>query len=177
MGNNNTITEMKNLFESLVTDITKRFDEVKDNFTTLDARLTNIEQGGSKEIADATATKAKMEREAAAKELEVATKQAMEASGRAFLKEKESSTTSGILDIVDELTNKLFVVDGNKEAPYPHPSTAHGSFPVLQPRIHKMSLPTFDGKEDPLSWLNHCKQFFKGQKTQKTSKSGTPLII
>jgi hypothetical protein len=80
----------------------------------------------------------------------------MEATGCAFLKEKETPATSGIPHIVDELMNKLFVVDDNKEAPhqpplpppYPHPSTAPGSFLVLQPRINNLSFPMFDGKED-----------------------------
>ena len=80
MGDNNTTMEMKAMFESLFVDITKRFDKVTNNFAKLDARLTNIEQRGSKEITIATIAKAKMEREAINKELEVATKQAMEAA-------------------------------------------------------------------------------------------------
>jgi hypothetical protein len=33
------------------------------------------------------------------------------------------------------------------------------------PRYHKLSFPTFDGKDDPLGWLNKCEQFFRGQQT------------
>lgn len=29
--------------------------------------------------------------------------------------------------------------------------------------FHKLEYPTFDGKEDPLPWLNRCEQFFRGQ--------------
>jgi hypothetical protein len=105
MGDNNTITEMK-IFQNLITNITKQFNCVKNNVAMLDARLTNIEQGGSKEIADVA--KAKMEHEATTKELEAATKQDMEAARCAFLK-------AGIPDIVDELTNKLFVIDSDKD--------------------------------------------------------------
>lgn len=51
-----------------------------------------------------------------------------------------------------------------------HPS------PVLQhktyvPRSHKLSFPTFDGKDDdPLGWLSHCEQFFRGQQTPESEK-------
>lgn len=30
------------------------------------------------------------------------------------------------------------------------------------PRYHRLSVPTFDGDEDPLPWLNRRKQFFRG---------------
>lgn len=33
------------------------------------------------------------------------------------------------------------------------------------PRFHKLSFPTFDGKTDPLGWLNKCEQFFRAQHT------------
>ena len=123
--------------------------------------MTNIKQEGSKETAEAAVAKATMEREAATNELEKATKQAMEATGRAFLKEKETSTTTGIPDIVKELTNKLFVTGSNKEEPsqntlqppFPHKSPEPGSFPILHPRIHKLSFPTFDDNDDPLKAL------------------------
>lgn len=38
------------------------------------------------------------------------------------------------------------------------------------PRFHKLSFPIFDGKEDPLPWLNRCEQFFKGQRTMEEEK-------
>lgn len=54
-----------------------------------------MEHRDSKEDADAAAVaKAKLEHEAAAKELEVETKRAMETVGRAFLKEKMAGTAS-----------------------------------------------------------------------------------
>jgi len=28
------------------------------------------------------------------------------------------------------------------------------------PRYHKLSFPTYEGKEDPLGWLNRCERFF-----------------
>ena len=28
------------------------------------------------------------------------------------------------------------------------------------PRYHKLTFPIFDGKNDPLGWLNKCEQFF-----------------
>ena len=48
---------------------------------------------------------------------------------------------------------------------------------MLTPRIHKLSFPTYDGKEDPLPWINRCEQFFRGQKTRRTIKSGMHLTI
>lgn len=38
------------------------------------------------------------------------------------------------------------------------------------PRYHKLSFPTYDGKDDPLGWLNRCKHFFRAQRTQNTDK-------
>jgi hypothetical protein len=74
--------------------------------------------------------------------------------------------------------NKIFVTDNDKEEvphrtlppPYPHPLISPGSFLVLQPRIHKLTFPTFDSKEDPLPWLNRCEQFFRGQKMPDTEQ-------
>lgn len=33
------------------------------------------------------------------------------------------------------------------------------------PSFYKLTFPTYDGSEDPLNWLNHCDQFFRGQNT------------
>jgi hypothetical protein len=33
------------------------------------------------------------------------------------------------------------------------------------PRFYKLEFPTYDGLDDALNWLNHCKQFFSGQQT------------
>jgi len=38
------------------------------------------------------------------------------------------------------------------------------------PRYHKLSFPTFDGKEDPLGWLNRCEHFFRAQHTRECDK-------
>jgi hypothetical protein len=35
---------------------------------------------------------------------------------------------------------------------------------------HKMLFSTYDGTEDPLSWLNRCKQFFRIQGTEEAGK-------
>ena len=29
------------------------------------------------------------------------------------------------------------------------------------PRFYKLSFPTFDGREDPVGWLNRCEHFFR----------------
>jgi len=39
------------------------------------------------------------------------------------------------------------------------------------PRFHKLSFPMFDGKEDPLGWLNRCESFFRGQLTRVADKT------
>ena len=33
------------------------------------------------------------------------------------------------------------------------------------PKFYKLEFPTFDDAVDPLNWLNHCEQFFRGQRT------------
>ncbi|WVZ91036.1 hypothetical protein U9M48_037265 [Paspalum notatum var. saurae] len=33
------------------------------------------------------------------------------------------------------------------------------------PRFYKLEFTTYDGSVDPLNWLNHCEQFFRGQRT------------
>lgn len=38
------------------------------------------------------------------------------------------------------------------------------------PRFHKLSFPTFDGKDDPLAWLNRCEHFFRAQRTREEDK-------
>lgn len=38
------------------------------------------------------------------------------------------------------------------------------------PRYYRLSFPMFDGKEDPLGWLNRCEQFFRAQRTRDADK-------
>jgi hypothetical protein len=74
-------------------------EKVQEHLINIDAHLSNMEHRGFKENTDVSAVaKAKLKCEAAAKELEVETKCAMEKAGRAFLKEKrQGSTLLGIL--------------------------------------------------------------------------------
>ena len=52
--------------------------------------------------------------------------------------------------------------------PLPHiPPEPAGS---AVPRFHKLSFPTYDGKDDPLGWLNKCEQFFYGQQTRHADR-------
>ena len=39
------------------------------------------------------------------------------------------------------------------------------------PRFYKLEFPTFDGSADPLNWLNHCDQFFCGQRTLDSDRT------
>lgn len=51
--------------------------------------------------------------------------------------------------------------------PLPHvPAAPAGAVP----RYHKLSFPTYDGKEDPLGWLNRCDRFFRSQRTPENEK-------
>lgn len=52
--------------------------------------------------------------------------------------------------------------------PYPHPppELPHDSVPWY----HKLKFETYDGKDNPLGWLNKCEQFFLGQLTREVDK-------
>lgn len=80
-------------------------DKVQEHLVNCQHSLSNMERGGSTnnkahaDAATAAATKAKLERDATAKDLEEEAKHAMETMGHAFLKEKmESSKSSGFPD-------------------------------------------------------------------------------
>lgn len=38
------------------------------------------------------------------------------------------------------------------------------------PRYYKLSFPMYDGKDDPLGWLNRCEHFFRAQRTREADK-------
>jgi hypothetical protein len=54
----------------------------------------------------------------------------------------------------------------------PRTSTSdyHAPPPPHIPRFHNLELSLFDGKEDPLGWLNRCEQYFRGQRTVEEDK-------
>lgn len=92
----------------------------------------------------------------------------MEAAGRAFLKEqKETAMSSTILELAFELEDNLFDTKAPPKPlqPPPQPEDQPGFLSTIKPRTHKLDFPTFDGKEDPLPWINRYEQFFRGQKT------------
>jgi hypothetical protein len=178
MGANGNNGDFKAAFDKLVADFHMQFDDIKGQFHSINDRLTSIEQRGGTEEDAAAAARAERERKAIATKLEVDARKAMEDAGRAFLKQqKEASSSSTILEIVDDLEGKLFN-DHNKmepprtnlPPPFPYQGTLPGSFPVLTPRLHKLHFPMCDNKEDPLPWINRCEQFFRGQKTLETEQ-------
>jgi hypothetical protein len=64
---------------------------------------------------------------------------------------------------VYDLEGKLFVNFTKLEAPKTPPpplnlckGTPLGSFSAPMAHIHKLAFPTYDGKEDPLPWINCC---------------------
>jgi hypothetical protein len=56
--------------------------------------------------------------------------------------------------------------DRMSPAPPPAPD---GERPPL--KFYKLEFPTYDGSEDPLNWLNHCEQFFHGQRTLASDRT------
>jgi hypothetical protein len=38
------------------------------------------------------------------------------------------------------------------------------------PRFHRLEFSLFDGKEDPIGWINGCEQFFEGHRTLEEEK-------
>jgi hypothetical protein len=51
-------------------------------------------------------------------------------------------------------------IEGTREGGAP--ASAQGNGP---PKFHKIEFNTYDGSVDPLNWLTHCEQFFRGQFT------------
>jgi hypothetical protein len=49
-------------------------------------------------------------------------------------------------------------------------SGAGNSSDGLVPRYFKLEFPRFDGREDPLSWLSRCEQYFRAQRTDAPQK-------
>jgi hypothetical protein len=39
------------------------------------------------------------------------------------------------------------------------------------PKFYKLEFTTYDGSEDPLNWLSHCEQFFRGQRTLASDRT------
>jgi hypothetical protein len=48
------------------------------------------------------------------------------------------------------------------------PASAQGNGP---PKFHKIEFTTYDGSVDPLNWLTHCEQFFRGQFTPASQRT------
>jgi hypothetical protein len=48
------------------------------------------------------------------------------------------------------------------------PGTSPGPHP---PHFYKLEFTTYDGAKDPLNWLNHCEQFFRGQHTLASDRT------
>ncbi|CAD6254770.1 unnamed protein product [Miscanthus lutarioriparius] len=139
MAANTNTAEMKALFDTFVADLHKQFDGVKDQFDTINNRLTTIEQGGHIDQAAATA-RAQREHEATTTKLEAEAKKAMEEAARAFLKvKKESATSSAIPEIVDDLEGKLFDNLIKEEPPQVESSTAIFAF-MEQARLNAVSM-------------------------------------
>jgi hypothetical protein len=51
-----------------------------------------------------------------------------------------------------------------------HQQGSHADLDNKPPRFHRLEFQRFDGTEDPLGWLQHCDQFFRGQKTPESEK-------
>jgi hypothetical protein len=58
---------------------------------------------------------------------------------------------------------------------FPSPPPEYSGAPFSQlatsvPRFHRLEFSLFDGKEDPIGWINRCEQFFEGQRTLEEEK-------
>ncbi|XP_066374609.1 uncharacterized protein [Miscanthus floridulus] len=51
---------------------------------------------------------------------------------------------------------------------YPLPPSEGES--AVVPKYHKITFDTYDGRDDPLGWLNKCEQFFREQLTREVDK-------
>jgi hypothetical protein len=49
-------------------------------------------------------------------------------------------------------------------------TNCHALPPPHTPRFYNLEMSLFDGKEDPLGWLNRCEQYFRGQRTVEEDK-------
>jgi hypothetical protein len=56
------------------------------------------------------------------------------------------------------------------------PTPPFHPYPPLEPEGHaipkypKLLFPTYEGKEDPLDWLNKCERFFRAQLTKPADR-------
>jgi hypothetical protein len=84
-----------------------------------------------------------------------------------------------IVEIAARLEAKLFYKDEPKpEIPSGGAApAAPGAFPALEIQPHKLTFAAYDGKEDPLPWLNRCEQFFRVNGPPTVRKHGMHLTI
>lgn len=64
----------------------------------------------------------------------------------------------------------LHVPNPSMHMPPPRPHLPPEPNHSAPPHYHKLSFPTYDGKEDPLGWLNRCDRFFRAQRTPEGDK-------
>jgi len=88
---------------------------------------------------------------------------------RSHVPENGAPTMSGTLY---SDTNGLLIPGGNLAPSAPsYPETGYeGGAPAAAqhngpPKFHRIEFTTYDGSVDPLNWLTHCEQFFRGQHT------------
>jgi hypothetical protein len=65
------------------------------------------------------------------------------------------------------LTETRFILVNDSDGNHPR-----GEMEGLVPRYFKMDFPHYNGKDDPLSWLDRCKQFFTAQQTNRGAPQG-----
>lgn len=139
----------------------KRMEEMTTKMGTMDNRLSALET-----CSHNAALEREREKQITATKMETATREIMEKAGRDFLKaQAEEAQTTSAPEIEALIEPKLFT----KEEPKPDPDLVPTSTPAflgLEFRPHKLSFPTYDGKEDPLPWLNRCEQFFRDSNRQ-----------
>jgi hypothetical protein len=168
--------EIKQLFANFSKDILAKINIIHTQLTDVNERLTTIESGCE---ANHVTAELEREKELLAIKLEMTTKEPMEKAGHDFLKAQTKNTgTQAMAEITAKLEAKLFYKDDAKPeiAPDGAAPPTPGTFPALEIRPHKLSFATYDGKEDPLPWLNRREQFFKGQRTPDSKKNMVRIL-
>lgn len=114
----------KAMINELVTSLSKHFDGIHEQLTTMNARLHLVELANGTDTAVAAATRAQQEHNTTLIALDTKARRAMEKAGHAFLKDKKDVTpNSSTLALVDDVINKIFITNetGVPTAPLPPP--------------------------------------------------------
>ncbi|CAO2041786.1 unnamed protein product [Urochloa humidicola] len=136
-----------------------KVDTMMKSISELSGRMERLEKGKS----TAFDSQAREEEERRKKAAELR-KQALEAAAAAAAKVMEEAGHGDSSSSIDDVISQLGKLSSDT---LPKPSFAIKDSPTT---TIKLSVPYYDGKEDPLPWLNKCEQFFVGHGTAENKK-------